>query len=55
MSKYTVIVSGGTLDASFVLPVLTGQNSQEDLGYLIAVDAGLKFLYRHQILPDIYS
>ena len=67
MSKYTVIVSGGTLDASFVLPILTGQNGwenlqleesavreeKEEIGYLIAVDAGLKFLYRHQILPDI--
>lgn len=67
MSKYTVIVSGGTLDESFVLPILTGQNGwenlqleesavreeKEEIGYLIAVDAGLKFLYRHQILPDI--
>ena len=31
MSKYTVIVSGGTLDASFVLPILTGQNGWENL------------------------
>ena len=31
MSKYTVIVSGGTLDASFVLPILTGQNGWEYL------------------------
>ena len=31
MSKYTVIVSGVTLDASFVLPILTGQNGWENL------------------------
>ena len=48
MSKRTVIVSGGMLEEDFVLPIL----KSEDTEFIIAVDKGLEFLYRHEIRPD---
>ena len=48
MSKRTVIVSGGMLEEDFVLPVLKSEETE----FIIAVDRGLEFLYRHEIRPD---
>ena len=48
MSKRTVIVSGGMLEESFVLEIL----SSEETEFIVAADRGLTFLYEHQILPD---
>ena len=48
MNKYTVIVSGGSLDEEFVMSVL----DSEDTEFIIGVDKGLDFLYRHNIRPD---
>ena len=48
MSKRTVIVSGGMLEEDFVLPVLKSEETE----FIIAVDKGLEFLYRHEIRPD---
>lgn len=48
MNKQTVIVSGGELEESFVLPILESKDTE----FIIGVDRGLKFLYDHQIRPD---
>lgn len=48
MKKQTVIVSGGMLEESFVLPVLKSR----DTDCVIAADRGLEFLYEHRIRPD---
>ena len=47
MSKRTVIVSGGTLEKDFVLPII----KSEDTEFVIGVDRGIKFLYDHEIKP----
>ncbi len=43
-----VIVSGGELDEEYALSVL----QKEDSCYVIGVDRGMEFLYRHQIMPN---
>ncbi len=48
MNKHTVIVSGGTLEETFVLNILRSKETE----FIIAADRGLSFLYEHQILPD---
>ena len=48
MNKYTVIVSGGSLDDEFVMSVLENENTE----FIIGVDKGLDFLYKHNIRPD---
>lgn len=48
MSRRTVIVSGGLLEEEFALPIL----KSEDTEFIIGVDKGLTFLYRHCIKPD---
>ena len=48
MSKKTVIVSGGMLEEDFVLPIL----KSEEIEFVIGVDKGLEFLYKHEIKPD---
>lgn len=48
MSKRTVIVSGGVLEEDFVLPILKSEETE----YVIGVDKGLLFLYKHGIKPD---
>ena len=40
--------SGGMLEEEFVLPVLKSEETE----FIIAVDKGLEFLYRHEIRPD---
>lgn len=49
MSKKAIIISGGMLEEEVVLQALEGRKAS----YLIAVDGGAAFLYRHRILPDI--
>ena len=48
MSKRIVIVSGGKIEDDFVLSVL--ENHEKE--YIIAVDKGMEFLYRHEIMPS---
>ena len=48
MSKKTVIVSGGMLEEDFVLPILKSEETE----FVIGVDKGLEFLYKHEIKPD---
>ncbi len=48
MSKRIVIVSGGTLDEDFTLSILR----EAETDYVIGVDKGMEFLYRHQIVPS---
>ncbi|MBM6801109.1 thiamine diphosphokinase [Mediterraneibacter glycyrrhizinilyticus] len=48
MSKKTVIVSGGMLEEEFVLPILKSEETE----FVIGVDKGLEFLYKHEIKPD---
>ena len=48
MSKRTVIVSGGMLEEDFVLPILKSEETE----FIIGVDKGLEFLYKHEIKPD---
>lgn len=43
-----VIISGGTVEEPFALNIL----EKEPSAFLIAVDRGLEFFYRHQIRPD---
>src|SRR5699024_8571530 len=47
MSKKTVIVSGGMLEEDFVLPILKSEETE----FVIGVDKGLEFLYKHEIKP----
>ncbi len=48
MSKSAVIISGGTLDRQMTLKTLA---DMED-SWIIGVDRGVEFLYRHGILPS---
>ena len=48
MSKKTAIVSGGMLKEDFVLPILKSEETE----FVIGVDKGLEFLYKHEIKPD---
>ena len=48
MSKKTVIVSGGMLEEDFVLTILKSEETE----FVIGVDKGLEFLYKHEIKPD---
>ena len=48
MSKKTVIVSGGMLEEDIVLPILKSEETE----FVIGVDKGLEFLYKHEIKPD---
>ncbi|MCQ2507789.1 MAG: thiamine diphosphokinase [Dorea sp.] len=47
MHNRIVIVSGGELQTDFVLPILKNPNE-----YIIAVDKGINFFYKHQIKPN---
>jgi len=47
MSKEAVIISGGVLDEEFILDVLDSKEG----AYIIGVDSGVRFLYKHQIMP----
>lgn len=48
MSKKIIIVSGGKLEEEVVLPIL----NDSDYAYVIAVDKGMEFLYKHEIAPS---
>lgn len=48
MSKRIVIVSGGELDEELTFSILEKQEGE----YVIGVDKGMEFLYRHQIMPS---
>ncbi|MGN0331795.1 MAG: thiamine diphosphokinase [Lachnospiraceae bacterium] len=48
MSKRIVIISGGKLEEEYVLSVL----AQDEYCYIIGVDKGMEFLYRHDIMPS---
>ena len=48
MSKRIVIVSGGELDEQLTLSYL----NHEENGYIIAVDKGMEFLYRYNVVPN---
>ena len=48
MSKRIVIVSGGKVEDDFALSVLNSDEQE----YIIAVDRGMEFLYRHKIMPS---
>lgn len=48
MSKKIIIVSGGKLEEEVVIPIL----NDSDYAYLIAVDKGMEFLYKHEIVPS---
>ncbi|MDO4312979.1 MAG: thiamine diphosphokinase [Eubacteriales bacterium] len=48
MSKCAVIISGGTLDETLTLKVL----QEMEHPWVIGVDRGVEFLYRHEILPS---
>lgn len=47
MNKKAIIISGGTIDDKFVLQILDGKQPE----YVIGVDKGVEFLYRHEIVP----
>lgn len=48
MSKKAVIISGGTLCETLVLRTI----QEEEQPWIIGVDKGVEFLYRHQIQPS---
>lgn len=48
MSKCAVIVSGGALDEALTLGILKEMENP----WVIGVDRGVEFLYRHEILPS---
>ena len=48
MSKKIIIVSGGKLEEEVVIPIL----NDSDYAYVIAVDKGMEFLYKHEIAPS---
>lgn len=48
MSKSAVIISGGALDEPLTMRVL----AETDHPWIIGVDRGVEFLYRHRILPS---
>lgn len=48
MSKRIVIVSGGKVEDDFALSVLESYENE----YIIAVDKGMEFLYRREIMPS---
>ena len=41
-------MSGGMLEEDFVLPILKNEATE----FIIGVDKGLEFLYKHEIKPD---
>lgn len=47
MNKKGVIVSGGSINDAFAIPMI--ENLKPD--YVIGVDSGLNFLYRNQVVP----
>lgn len=47
MNKTGIIISGGTIQEDFTLQTL--EKTQAD--YVIGVDRGLEFLYKHQLVP----
>ena len=48
MNRWTVIVSGGMLEEEFARSVL----ENPEIEFIIGVDRGLEFLYRHEICPN---
>ncbi len=48
MSKRIVIISGGDLDEEFTLSILNAAETN----YVIGVDKGMEFLYKHNIMPS---
>ena len=46
--QHVVIISGGTVEENLALDILKKQSS----AFLIAVDRGLEFFYKHKIKPD---
>ncbi|MFR8085138.1 MAG: thiamine diphosphokinase, partial [Faecalimonas sp.] len=46
--QHVVIISGGTVEEKLALDILKKQSS----AFLIAVDRGLEFFYKHKIKPD---
>ena len=48
MNRRTVIVSGGLLEEDFAVSILKDEKTE----FIIGVDKGLEFLYKHRILPD---
>ena len=48
MNKRTIIVSGGMLEEEFVLSILKSQDTE----FIIGVDKGIEFLYKHKISPN---
>ena len=58
MSKYAVVIAGGSIDDDFALRFLSSgtdpkKESLPDQPLLIAADRGLVFLDRHGIVPDL--
>ena len=51
MNRWTVIVSGGMLEEEFARSVL----ENPEIEFIIGVDRGLEFLYRHEILWEILT
>lgn len=48
MSKKIIIVSGGEIEDEHALSIL----GEDDACYVIGVDRGVEFLYRHNIMPN---
>lgn len=48
MSKRIVIVSGGEIEEKHALSVL----KEDEFCYVIGVDRGMEFLYKHEIMPN---
>ncbi len=48
MSKKIIIISGGEIEDEHALSVL----NEDDAYYVIGVDRGVEFLYRHNIMPN---
>ena len=48
MSKCAIIITGGSLDEELVLSTIGGEMNP----WIIGVDRGVEFLYRHSIMPS---
>ena len=48
MSKCAIIITGGSLDEELVLGTIGGEINP----WIIGVDRGVEFLYRHAIMPS---
>ena len=48
--QHVVIISGGTVEENLALDILKKQSS----AFLIAVDRGLEFFYKHKIKSGLY-